>query len=365
MTSRRANIIRKDVSMQPKTQRSSNLELLRILSMLMIIVFHCVLKSEFKYGEPHYNKQLTECLTMLGEIGVDCFILITGYFMVGSRFKWRKFVLLNLELVFYCWLSYGVQRLVQPEPINGRIVLEMIFPMIYNRYWFATAYLLLYLLCPFINRFVKALDQRELQRALGLFLALWCVIPTLFGAIYDETEGMMYYNRLIWLIVVYMIGAYLRLYPRRWITGPRKAWLLALGSFATLCLSVVVINLFPTFFGYIGIHYAGYLWRPNTVPVLACSIGLFLGFSQLRVRDSRLVNAIASTTFGVYMLHDGVLLDWLWNTVVRARSLERSPWLVGYIVGVSVVIFAVGCVVDLARQQLERRIALPLLDRKR
>ena len=90
-------------------KRESNMELLRIVSMLLIITFHCALKSGFAF-EDHFsvNKFMVKTLWMFGELGVNLFLLISGYFMVQGKFKWRKLILLLAEVSFYQTLAHFV-----------------------------------------------------------------------------------------------------------------------------------------------------------------------------------------------------------------------------------------------------------------
>lgn len=78
--------------------RSSNLELLRIVSMLLIIICHSSTHGGFALAEQVLwaNKLFLQLITFGGELGVCCFILITGYFMINSTFKIKKL----LKLVF-------------------------------------------------------------------------------------------------------------------------------------------------------------------------------------------------------------------------------------------------------------------------
>ena len=67
-----------------------------------------------------------------------------------------------------------------------------------------------------------------------------------------------------------------------------------------------------------------------------------------------IVNKIASTTLGIYLLHDGPLANWLWREVFNIASFQSSPELVFRIIGAAIAVFAVGVTVDLIRQLIEK-----------
>ena len=92
----------------PKKLRDSNLELFRILTMLLIVAHHYVVNSGLTSpdGPIVANPLATDSIFLLligawGKIGINCFVLITGYFMCKSEITATKFVKLLFEIMFY------------------------------------------------------------------------------------------------------------------------------------------------------------------------------------------------------------------------------------------------------------------------
>ena len=83
--------------------RHMGLEWLRIVSMLMIILLHSIdhsgLYETLVPGTSIYYVE--QFLYALVQVCVNCFILISGYFLVTSYFKLKKLGLLWVEVVFY------------------------------------------------------------------------------------------------------------------------------------------------------------------------------------------------------------------------------------------------------------------------
>ena len=88
-----------------KKIRRSNLELYRIIVMLLIVAHHYVVNSgltDVMAEDPLSSKSLyLYMLGMWGKTGINCFVLITGYFMCRSHITLRKFLKLFLEIMFY------------------------------------------------------------------------------------------------------------------------------------------------------------------------------------------------------------------------------------------------------------------------
>lgn len=90
--------------------RDSNLELYRIIVMLLIVAHHYVVNSDLLpiMGQNPMNKSsiFLYLVGMWGKTGINCFVLITGYFMCKSHITARKFLKLLLEVEFYNILIY-------------------------------------------------------------------------------------------------------------------------------------------------------------------------------------------------------------------------------------------------------------------
>ena len=90
--------------------RDSNLELYRIFLMLGIIAHHLIVNSglevNYDFNNLSFNMIFAQFFGMFGKIGINCFILITGYFMVTQNITLKKFLKLFLEFLFYEVLIY-------------------------------------------------------------------------------------------------------------------------------------------------------------------------------------------------------------------------------------------------------------------
>lgn len=164
----------------------------------MIISFHYVYKGGFYFETISLNFLIVKAFWFLGELGVNLFVLIMGYFMINSEFKIKKILLLLLEVLFYHLATLLIaSRLGIYEFPKGRALFLLFFPTILNTYWFITAYIILYILSPYLNQFVKSCSKSMLKKFLMTVLVIYSVIPTFFGLFYNTTEGLLYYNRLI------------------------------------------------------------------------------------------------------------------------------------------------------------------------
>ena len=226
-------------------------------------------------------------------------------------------------------------------------------------------------LSPFLNRFINTVSKKEYIRFLLTALTLWSIIPTLFGVFYNSTEiyfnmaeSMLYYNRLIWFIIIYFVGAYIRLYPIKAFDNIKNSLVFSAAVFGFMELSIVAIEMLSGFFGKLGTTEPAYFWPPNSVPMFLLSVGVFNIFLKTEVPHNKLINLLASTTLGIYLLHDGILNEYLWENVFKNASHQESPYLILYILGTAIIVFAVCAVIDLLRGLLEKHIVVRILESK-
>ena len=94
-----------------RKERNSNLELYRIIVMLLIVAHHYVvnsgLMSVMKEEPLHIQSIFLYLFGMWGKTGINCFVMITGYFMCKSHISLRKFMKLLFEIYFYNLIITG------------------------------------------------------------------------------------------------------------------------------------------------------------------------------------------------------------------------------------------------------------------
>ena len=198
--------------MAEKTKsRQSNIELLRILAMLMVTMLHALghggILECCVFGTVEYTIfWFTDALCF---VSVDVFVLITGYFMVTAVPKYSRIVNLMVQVEAYSLLCLAVGVWGFHEQITIKQLFGSVFPLISRMYWFVSIYAILILVMPLLNKWIATMSKRELLAALALLIVLYSVVPTFF-----------YWNRTVltngmdgaWFIVLYLTGAYIRLY---------------------------------------------------------------------------------------------------------------------------------------------------------
>ena len=157
-------------------KRNIGLDILRIISMMMIIALHILGKGKFITNSKNTDLwQLAYIIEMFCIVAVNCYVLITGYFSIDSKFKWKKVLKIWGLVLFYSISIYLVLILIGVRQFNTSECIKAFFPILTKEYWFVNCYLLLYILSPFLNKFIKSLEKKEFQRLLVILLVVFCL----------------------------------------------------------------------------------------------------------------------------------------------------------------------------------------------
>lgn len=118
--------------MSKEKVRNSNLEILRIVSMILIIMHHYVVHGQFAWTANNIcaNKIILEILSLGGKLGVNCFVLITGYFMIQTKTNWKKLLKIILEVWFYSVSIFIMGALTQTIDFNIKLLIKSIFQLL-------------------------------------------------------------------------------------------------------------------------------------------------------------------------------------------------------------------------------------------
>lgn len=333
----------------PTDTRMSNIELLRIVAMIMIIAYHIPIHLNFTC-QPHtitVSQLWNQFILMGGKIGVNIFVLISGYFLINSHdIKISKIIKLWLQIFTYSVLIYIIFTISGLEPFSIKVFIKSMLPITYEGWWFAGTYFVLYLISPFLNIFLKALDKKNYQRLLVVVLILWCLIPTVTG---QNFEG----NNLLWFICLYSVAAYIRLWHDKADISVKSAKLtkrylgLAFVFIVLTFLLVVILDFCGVQIADLSAH--EHLYEMNKLPIFLISLFMFMGFKGLNIHYNKAINLIASAAFGVYLIHDSKSVSWFIWIVLFSNIDGLDKAIIPYSIGAVCLVFIICTCIELLR----------------
>ena len=325
--------------------------------MLMIIAHHYVVNSGitelYDSSQVSVNQIFLSVFGWGGKTGINCFLLITGYFMCKQDFTWRKFLKLYLEVKFYTLVLFIVFCAIGKQEISFYNCFRALFGVaLLMGKSFTTSFLALFLLIPFINRLINSMNQRSHKRLLMTLLVIFTIAGSFFLNDFFEYIG--------WYVTVYLIGAYLRLYPIAWLQSVKNCSLLAAMSLS-LCLASI---LFFTYFCHsFGIYYL--VADSNRILAILSAVALFSLFRSVNLGQIRWINYMASPIFGIFLIHtDRNVRPWLWENVFSVKEWFSNDWLWLHAVSAVIIVYIVCFVLDIIRQIIIEKPLFACLDKK-
>ena len=313
-----------------KKERNSNLELYRIIVMLSIVAHHYVVNSglmDVIEQEPMAARSVYYYLFgAWGKVGINCFVLITGYFMCKSSITVEKFLKLLIEVMFYKIVIHGIFMAVGCEAVIAHNLMAALLPVTSVKDGFTSCFLLFFLCIPFLNIMVRNMTKRQHVLLLCLLLGIYTGLGTLLK---DRVRT----NYVTWFCVLYFISSYIRLYQPL----PKVRWGLVLGgAFLASVISIIAILFISDLKGK---PYPQYYFVNDCYKLLAVALGLsmFMWFKDLKIPQSKLINRIAQSCFGVLLIHanSDTMRQWLWkDTLNVAGQYETDTFILHSILSV-------------------------------
>ena len=159
-------------------KRNINIEILRIMSMYLIILGHCIGHSHLNACHNGTNALIINAIKIITIPATNVFVLISSYFLIDSHFKIKRICSLWLQVLFFSMggvlFSFLLNRTITPKE-----VIRVLLPISGNQYWFARTYLGLYLFSPFLCLTAKKMNKLQFKILLMFLLAAFSIWPSL------------------------------------------------------------------------------------------------------------------------------------------------------------------------------------------
>ena len=335
--------------------RDSNFELLRIVAIIIIILHHFAYHNGlYQLAPTNLNFYIGLFLFSLGKIGVTLFILISGYFMINRKISIKKMIMLWVEVEFYIILMAIITALFKGAyPLGFKDTVRLLMPIIFNKYWFITAYMGLYMLSPIINKVLLGITKKQFRALIAIGFVLFMI---LYSFIRDEqvTTTVNNISSIVLFAYIYMIGAYIKLYDIS-ILAKRKQITLSMILLPLFILYYAVLLIVSLYFKKINVAY--YI-DFKFIPVFFISVLIFYIFKRIPIRNNKVINFIASSVFGVYLFQSHPLFggQFLYKELINSENYYNSKYLILFILIVTVIVFTAGILTDKIRKIIEKLI---------
>ena len=340
-----------------KGDRNSSVELLRILSMLTIVGVHywgcCGTLDKISPKDSSY--EVMKVLELLFSYGVNIFVIITGYFMIDRmEVNFRKAFDLLWQIAFYGSILFFVSVAISINSFSLGGLLKSIFPILGGLRWFVKAYIILYVLAPYINRLLNSTSQKSHRLLIVILCLLFSVWPFLLPYPPVDDYGFGYSN----FIVLYVIAGYLKKYVQQIHVGKCLAFFVVSSSLLFFLMHV------ETNLPVLVTMKTMALAHNSPIKLVAC-FSLFLMFVRMTWYN-KAVNILAASAFSVYVIHgDFNTMEWMFTDLLRSKDYQEAWIWLPHFLCVLVVVYVVCFVIDTAVRHTVGRIWTKIFDRIR
>lgn len=357
--------------MAEKRGRQLNYELLRILAMIMIVCLHYLSKGGFlgdaarpEISAAGYAAWLIEAFCL---VAVNVYVLISGYFGSGSDTKdvLRRPFNIWKQVIFYSVVIGAIAILTGIQKVDIYQIFVYLFPTVTEHYWFATSYIILCFFMPFLDRGVKELDKKSLEKLLGAFLLVFCLAKTVIPM---QLAWDKYGYDAFWFVTLYLTGAYIKRYGISFVNSRIKALALYIGSVLLIFASFLAIRQIYFLTGSLG-DFIQYAYTYNHLFCYLGAIGLFMAFCECFDKKSahgknrlerirKPIEFVSGATFGVYLIHEHINIRYLWVEWFQCKAWVNAS-LFGFLGHMLVTVITVYCVctlIEIIRKKLVQMI---------
>lgn len=346
-----------------KTARQSGLEFLRIIAMLMIVAAHLSQRGLWIWNETDtaltFNQFLMNIVICFGQVGVAIFFSITGYFIYNSgQYNWRRVFKVARPTWFYSLIFLALSIIFVPTFIQftwplDNLVARSIFPIMTNSYWFISAYIVLYLLIPYIKIWLDNLSDKKLSQLILLVAGVF-ILPNFISYIVADSTSLIFAipAALFYAITGYAVHRFQKKLQKI------SSFNLILMHFSGVILYVVasvLIRLATTRLGYHNIN-NNILIDTMSLPCMLTSIPLVILCTRWNFKN-KIINYIAGLVFGVYLIHsNGYFIKFVWQEHDLLRTAAASSYsslhFLIYFIATVLIIFCSCALIEAVRKML-------------
>lgn len=328
-------------------KRDMNFELLRIISMILIISSHYIIHSGIldTIDKFSINYFFIDFIRALSRISVGLYVLITGYYMVKSKIKIKKLFNTWMIVIFYS-VFMCILSLLLKQDVGMKGILKSLLPVSSGLYWFATVYIAIYTLAPFFNILINKINKKQYIILLFILFMYLVVDKTIFtdNRYIDARDG----ESFIWFAFLYLVAGYIRLYFNKHVN--KKICISII-----LLVSIIIVLLRFLSMKFIGKELERLLYFSNILNFVSL-ISLFLCFKDVQIKNQKINNIIGKIsplTFGIYLIHDNFYFKpFLWVNLLKVSDFANSKYLILHFVISVILVFTVCGLIEFVRTKI-------------
>lgn len=344
-------------------QRNSNIEWLRIISMLLIIATHAARIGYTDPKQPFHVFFSGVAFASWALLGVDLFVIISAWYLSDQVFRLKKVISIVFQaftwVLAYVIICFFIEIHVSHYSLKTIAELTLWYfakaffqPFWCRYYWFVTAYFFLLLIFPFLNKLLNQLQRSQIKKVLIVFS---------FVPIYAQFFTSTVLCDVFCFAYVYLLVGYIKRYGSRIVEKYSKPV-----YYISIIAAVLIVKVWMPFIPEAdAIDSAFVLMLESTlgatgrhsIILRVAAVLIFFSVIKKKPTYNKAVNIIASHTLGVYLFHESAVmilpntLDFIIERLTAKGFLTADMWFPLRYIGAVAAVFAAGIVLEIIRNR--------------
>lgn len=334
-------------------EKNYNLELIRMISFVMVVVIHVTNYFCRAYGRISGGEYLFSLvLDTVARVSVPCFFMISGALLLGREESIQKNIkrLTRFGVVFLFWsVVYYFHNVYYMGSESS--LLHMLHVPTEPHLWYLYAMIPIYIVLPFFQIMCRGMDK-SMDR---LFLTV-CVVDGLLMYILSFFQVELYYDIPILGDRIYAFYFFLGYFLSKYKDYERLGNKVLAAAFVISNVGSVILTAFIS--SRIGDHYERLLEYGSPFVIVSGAsfflLMLRMGNGTVRLKDTtrKWMDRWNSCSFGIYLIH--ILFLDNYKKYVEADAVS-AYWAVP-VLTTGILLVSFGCVWILRKTKPGRRI---------
>lgn len=333
-----------------KQQRNYGIDLLRLISMFMVVVLHVLGQGGILNNTQPLSvkSEIFYFLDITCYCSVNVFAIISGFVGLKAKHRYSNLINLSLQLIFYAVLLTGIETIVLVylgKDISINNVVLNLFPSVHS-IWYFSAYFCLFFFMPILNSIIENTPRNALKVGAVFVFIIFCR----FGQVSTKVVNLSNGYSVLWLAILYLLGAYMTKYELLKLS-PVKCLIGFLSCVVLTSISRIVFgNISRIVFDEVG-RGTNLLISYTSPTILLSAIFLVGLFMKIKIRDKakKVIAFLSPMAFGVYLIHcNPIIFERLAKVFswVALEPIYLGPFIA---MGIALIIFASCLFIDWIR----------------
>lgn len=316
--------------------RMSNIELLRIFSMLGVLIVHADFGSlGWPTQEELLNVPVYTVIRIFIEafaiVAVNVFVLISGWF--GINFRWSSLAKLLFQCTFFFFGIYIIGNLCGFIQIG---LAQGIYKclMLSENAWFVKSYLGMFIFAPVMNSFIENYSRKQVKT----FLICFFIFQSIYGWLSNGAAFILDGYSAFSFMGLYILARYVRIYKPKWSLWNFKKDILVYSAFSLITAFIMLSLTYSEKYNYLFAIFMRY----SSLLIICAALFILLAFSKLSF-NNRIINWIASSCFAVYLFHF-ILFPQFMSTWIKYIAKEYNGFMMLLLILILLICFYITAV---------------------